>query len=75
MHAVSGFLVEHGGNIIESQQFGDRLTGRFFMRVDFADRRDAATADELRAGVRARSPSEFEHDAASSGPRGRRTAR
>ena len=35
VHAVSGFLVRHGGNIIESQQFGDRLTGRFFMRVGF----------------------------------------
>ena len=35
VHAVSGFLVQHGGNIIESQQFGDRLTGRFFMRLDF----------------------------------------
>jgi formyltetrahydrofolate deformylase len=35
VHAVSGFLVRHGGNIIESQQFGDRLTGRFFMRLDF----------------------------------------
>ena len=36
VHAVTGFLVEHGGNIVESQQFGDRRTGRFFMRVDFA---------------------------------------
>ena len=35
VHAVSGFLVRHGGNIVESQQFGDRLTGRFFMRIDF----------------------------------------
>ena len=35
VHAVSGFLVEHGGNIIESQQFGDSLNGRFFMRIDF----------------------------------------
>ncbi|TNM49587.1 formyltetrahydrofolate deformylase [Nocardioides albidus] len=35
VHAVSGFLVRHGGNIIESQQFGDQLTGRFFMRLDF----------------------------------------
>ena len=35
VHAVSGFLVEHGGNIIESQQHGDRLTSRFFMRIDF----------------------------------------
>ena len=39
VHAVSGFLVERGGNIVESQQFGDRLTGRFFMRIDFARRR------------------------------------
>src|SRR6187402_3037511 len=36
VHAVSGFLVRHGGNIVESQQFGDRLSGRFFMRIDFA---------------------------------------
>ncbi|WP_408895715.1 formyltetrahydrofolate deformylase [Nocardioides sp. R1-1] len=35
VHAVTGFLVRHGGNIIESQQFGDQLTGRFFMRLDF----------------------------------------
>ena len=35
VHAVSGFLVAHGGNIIESQQFGDQLTERFFMRLDF----------------------------------------
>ena len=40
VHAVRGFLVEHGGNIVESQQFGDRRTGRFFMRIDF--RVDAA---------------------------------
>jgi formyltetrahydrofolate deformylase len=35
VHAVSGFLVARGGNIVESQQFGDRLTDRFFMRIDF----------------------------------------
>jgi formyltetrahydrofolate deformylase len=35
VHAVSGFLVRHGGNILESQQFSDRLSGRFFMRIDF----------------------------------------
>ena len=48
VHAVSGFLVERGGNILESQQFGDRLTRRFFMRIDFvvpgADRRRHAAA-------------------------------
>jgi formyltetrahydrofolate deformylase len=35
VHAVSGFLVSRGGNILESQQFGDPLTKRFFMRIDF----------------------------------------
>ncbi|HEY6738657.1 MAG TPA: formyltetrahydrofolate deformylase [Actinopolymorphaceae bacterium] len=35
VHAVSGFLHEHGCNIVESQQFGDKLSGRFFMRVHF----------------------------------------
>ena len=34
VHAVSGFLVAHGGNIVESQQFGDRRSGRFFMRIE-----------------------------------------
>ena len=36
VHAVSGFLVARGGNITESQQLGDRLSGQFFMRIDFA---------------------------------------
>ncbi len=35
VHAVSGFLLEHGGNILESQQFDDQLVDRFFMRIDF----------------------------------------
>ena len=35
VHAVSGFLVRNSGNILESQQFDDRLQGRFFMRVHF----------------------------------------
>ena len=48
VHAVSGFLVERGGNIVESQQFGDRLTNRFFMRIDFTVS-GPATADSLRA--------------------------
>ncbi|WP_127126672.1 formyltetrahydrofolate deformylase [Georgenia sp. SYP-B2076] len=33
VHAISGVLAEHGGNITESQQFGDPSTGLFFMRV------------------------------------------
>ncbi len=33
VHAVSGFLVEHGCDIIDNLQFGDRVEGHFFMRV------------------------------------------
>ncbi len=33
VHAVSGAIVEAGGNITESQQFASLDTGRFFMRV------------------------------------------
>jgi formyltetrahydrofolate deformylase len=47
VHAVSGFLVRHGGNILESQQFGDQLVGRFFMRIDFVVSQ-AIDADTLR---------------------------
>ena len=48
VHSVSGFLVERGANIMESQQFGDRLTDRFFMRIGFVA--DASmSAERLRA--------------------------
>ncbi|ROP43130.1 formyltetrahydrofolate deformylase [Pseudokineococcus lusitanus] len=33
VHAVSGVLAEAGGNITESQQYGDPGTGRFHLRV------------------------------------------
>ncbi|MDQ4054869.1 MAG: formyltetrahydrofolate deformylase [Actinomycetota bacterium] len=51
VHAVSGFLVEHGGNILESQQFNDQLVDRFFMRIDFVvdGSGGAVDADTLRA--------------------------
>jgi formyltetrahydrofolate deformylase len=32
---VTGFLFEHGCNILEAQQFNDQASGRFFMRVAF----------------------------------------
>ena len=35
VHAVAGFLVDRGGNILASQQFGDPETELFFMRVEF----------------------------------------
>ena len=36
VHAVSGFLLERGGNIEEAAQYNDPATGLFFMRVRFA---------------------------------------
>jgi formyltetrahydrofolate deformylase len=36
VHAVSGFLLERGGNIEEAAQYNDVDTGLFFMRVQFA---------------------------------------
>jgi len=35
VHAVSQFLHEHGANILDSAQFSDSFTGRFFMRIHF----------------------------------------
>ncbi|MDO4705802.1 MAG: formyltetrahydrofolate deformylase [Comamonadaceae bacterium] len=35
VHAVSGFLLEQGGNIEEAAQFNDHSTGLFFMRLQF----------------------------------------
>lgn len=36
VHAVTGFLTKHNLNIVDSQQFGDATSLRFFMRVHFA---------------------------------------
>ena len=36
VHAVSGFLMERGGNIEEAAQYNDPDTGLFFMRVQFS---------------------------------------
>ncbi|MDY6942572.1 MAG: formyltetrahydrofolate deformylase [Pseudomonadota bacterium] len=33
--AVSGFLAEHGGSIVEASQHSDQVTGWFFMRYEF----------------------------------------
>lgn len=41
VHAVAGFVVAQGGNILESQQYNDRSTQRFFMRVHLAVSADA----------------------------------
>ncbi|PWF48566.1 formyltetrahydrofolate deformylase [Massilia glaciei] len=50
VHRVSGFLADHGCNIIDSAQFGDAESKLFFMRVHCA-LEDAAVSDlQLRAG-------------------------
>jgi len=46
VHAVSGFLLERGGNIEEAAQYNDHDTGLFFMRVRFAC--GQLTPDDLR---------------------------
>jgi formyltetrahydrofolate deformylase len=46
VHAVSGFLLERGGNIEEAAQYNDHGTGLFFMRVRFAC--GQLTQDDLR---------------------------
>jgi formyltetrahydrofolate deformylase len=50
VHAVSGFLFEHGGNIEEAAQYNDHDTGLFFMRVQFACAQ--LTQDDLRVHLR-----------------------
>jgi formyltetrahydrofolate deformylase len=48
VHAVSGFLLERGGNIEEAAQYNDHDTGLFFMRVSFAcQQTQAALRDAL----------------------------
>ena len=49
VHAVSGFLLERGGNIEEAAQYNDHDTGLFFMRVQFAG--GGLGADALRAQI------------------------
>ena len=46
VHAVSGFLFERGGNILEAAQYNDPDTGLFFMRVQFDC--EQVGADDLR---------------------------
>lgn len=47
--AVSGFLADLGCNILDSAQYGDGQTDRFFMRVQF-DLGENALLEEVQAG-------------------------
>src|SRR5438105_7359825 len=44
VHAVAGFVLERGGNIVHAEQHIDQESGVFFQRVEFeADELDTAT--------------------------------
>src|ERR1700751_5809329 len=43
VHAVAAYLHQAGCNVLDSQQFGDRTAGRFFMRVHVESLRPTAT--------------------------------
>ncbi len=47
VHQVSAFLSTHGCNIIDSSQFGDTASNRFFMRVHFVQEDAAISPDQL----------------------------
>ncbi len=57
VHAVSGFLLAQGGNIVEAAQFDDPVSGVFYMRVCFelscADATSAAQMHEKLAPLAA----------------------
>src|SRR6476661_5232432 len=45
VHAVSGFLLSHGCDIIDIKQYGDKAQGHFFMRVHFSAARESAAPE------------------------------
>ena len=47
VHAVSGFLLQNGGNIDEAAQYNDAGTGVFFMRVQFTCEVGVASSDDV----------------------------
>src|SRR5690606_21427664 len=51
VHAVSGAIVDAGGNITESQQFASLDTGRFFMRLQVEAATDRARFEAALAPV------------------------
>ncbi|WP_120521527.1 formyltetrahydrofolate deformylase [Arthrobacter celericrescens] len=48
VHAVSGFLLEQGCDIVDNKQFGSRDDNHFFMRVHFSSTGDDSTLETLR---------------------------
>ena len=53
VYAVASFLIQHGGNILQSEQYDDdagEYTGTFFMRVQFSTHDPVTTLDRLQDG-------------------------
>ncbi|HEY5224618.1 MAG TPA: formyltetrahydrofolate deformylase [Microbacteriaceae bacterium] len=50
VRAVSTYLFDHGCDIIDNKQFGDRRAGHFFMRLHMISDGDESTTDVLRSG-------------------------
>lgn len=48
VHAVTGFLLERSGNVLDADQFNDNETGLFFMRVHFSIADAAVDLNKLR---------------------------
>jgi formyltetrahydrofolate deformylase len=62
VHAVSGAIVDAGGNITESQQFASVDTGRFFMRLQVVAAVDRASFEAELAPVTAKYGMEWKLD-------------
>jgi formyltetrahydrofolate deformylase len=53
VHAVSHFLFNETANILDSAQFSDTFTNRFFMRVHFAQTTQALNLEQLKSSFAA----------------------
>ncbi|MFM8760362.1 MAG: formyltetrahydrofolate deformylase, partial [Polynucleobacter victoriensis] len=53
VHAVSHFLFNETANILDSAQFSDTFTHRFFMRVHFAQTTQALNLEQLKSSFAA----------------------
>jgi formyltetrahydrofolate deformylase len=51
VHAVAGFLVEHGCNILDNRQYSDRSRGRLFMRMHLETGQPTTSLDDLRVAL------------------------
>ncbi len=60
--AVSGFLADNNGFIIESAQHGDASTGRFFLRMEFSTDQNTPPEHELKNLFRDRIATRFAMD-------------